>query len=43
VAETIGRQIFSLILVPLQKLTEKEIPRDGSDICENAIREAMKR
>ena len=43
VAETIGRQIFSLILVPMQKLTEKEIPRDGSDICENAIREAMKR
>jgi uncharacterized protein involved in outer membrane biogenesis len=43
VAETIGRQIFSLILVPMQKLTEKEIPRDGSDICTNAMREAMNR
>jgi uncharacterized protein involved in outer membrane biogenesis len=43
VAETIGRQLFSLFLVPLQKLTEKEIPRDGSDICANAIREALAR
>ena len=43
VAETIGRQLFSLILVPMQKLTEREIPRDGSDICANAIREALRR
>ena len=41
VAETIGRQLFSLILVPMQKLTEKEIPRDGSDICADALREAL--
>ena len=43
VADTIGRQLFSLILVPMQKLTAKEIPRDGSDICSNAMREAFKR
>jgi len=43
VAETIGRQIFSLILVPMQKLTAKKIPRDGSDICASAMREAMNR
>ena len=43
VAETIGRQLFSVILVPMQKLTQKEIPRDGSDICAGAMREALVR
>jgi uncharacterized protein involved in outer membrane biogenesis len=43
VAETIARQLFSLILVPIQKLTEKKIPRDGADICSHAIREALMR
>ena len=42
-SRTVGRQLFSLILVPLQKLTEKEIPRDGSDICANALRAALAR
>ena len=43
VAETVGRQLFSLIVVPMQKLTTKAIPRDGSDICSSALREALAR
>jgi uncharacterized protein involved in outer membrane biogenesis len=43
VAETIGRQLFSIILVPIEKLTAENIPRDGSDICTNAIRQALNR
>lgn len=43
VAETIGRQLFSLIVVPVQKLTAKEIPRDGSDVCSGSLRDALVR
>ena len=41
VAETIVRQLFSLIVVPVQKLTTKRIPRDGSDVCAGGLREAL--
>ncbi len=38
VAETLARQVFSIVLVPIQKLTERDIPRDGADVCANAMR-----
>jgi len=38
VAETLARQAFSIVLVPIEKLTEPRIPRDGADICANAMR-----
>jgi hypothetical protein len=37
--ETTARLFTSVIVVPLQKLTGKSYPRDGADVCENAMRE----
>jgi hypothetical protein len=43
VADTLARQLFSIILVPLQKLTQPDLPRDGADVCVNAMREVRAR
>jgi hypothetical protein len=43
VADTLGRQLLSIVVVPLQKLTQPEIPRDGADVCVNAMREIRAR
>ena len=43
VADTLARQLFSIVAVPLQKLTQPEIPRDGADVCVNAMREIRAR
>jgi uncharacterized protein involved in outer membrane biogenesis len=39
---TTARFFTSWILVPLEKLTGRGLPKDGADICSNTIREASK-
>jgi hypothetical protein len=41
VAETTVRFLTSLFVVPLQKLTEGQVPRDGADVCTNALRDVQ--
>jgi hypothetical protein len=41
VAETTVRFLTSLFVVPLQKLTEGQVPRDGADVCTNAMRDVQ--
>jgi AsmA family protein len=36
--ETTARLFTSVIVVPLQKLTGRSLPRDGSDVCTDVIR-----
>ena len=43
IAETTVRFLTSVFVVPLQKLTEGEVPRDGADICTNAMRDLKPR
>jgi uncharacterized protein involved in outer membrane biogenesis len=43
VAETTLRFLSSVFVVPLQKLSEGTVPRDGADICTNAMREVRAR
>jgi hypothetical protein len=37
--ETVGRLLTSIFVVPIQKLTQHSLPRDGADVCTNAMRE----
>ena len=37
--ETTGRLLTSIFVVPIQKLTQKSLPRDGADVCTHAMRE----
>jgi uncharacterized protein involved in outer membrane biogenesis len=39
VLETVGRLLTSIFVVPIQKLTQHSLPRDGADVCTNAMRE----
>jgi uncharacterized protein involved in outer membrane biogenesis len=41
VAETTVRFLTSLFVVPVQRLTEGQVPRDGADVCTNAMREVQ--
>jgi hypothetical protein len=36
--ETTARLLTSIFVVPLQRLSEGKIPRDGADVCANALR-----
>jgi hypothetical protein len=38
--DTMGRLLTSVFVVPIQKLTQKDLPRDGADVCDKAMREA---
>lgn len=37
VLETAARLFTSVIVVPLQKLVQRGVPRDGSDVCVSAL------
>jgi hypothetical protein len=39
VIETTARFFTSIFIVPIQKLTQRSLPRDGADVCANATRE----
>lgn len=39
VLETTARLFTSVILVPLQSLLGRKLPRDGADVCDSAMRE----
>ena len=39
VLETTGRLLTSIFVVPIQKLTQRSLPRDGADVCVKAMRE----
>ena len=39
VIDTMGRLLTSIFVVPIQKLTQKDLPRDGADVCGKAMRE----
>jgi uncharacterized protein involved in outer membrane biogenesis len=41
IAETTVRFLTSLFVVPIQKLTEGKVPRDGADLCTNAMRDVQ--
>jgi uncharacterized protein involved in outer membrane biogenesis len=38
VLETAARFLSSVVVAPLKKLTRKPLPRDGADVCDNAMR-----
>ena len=38
VAETTVRFLTSIFVVPIEKMTKGRPPRDGSDVCTNAMR-----
>ena len=40
--ETTGRLLTSIFVVPIQKLTQKSLPRDGADVCAKAMRETRR-
>jgi hypothetical protein len=40
VMDTAGRLLASIFVVPFQKLTQQSLPRDGADVCANAMRDA---
>ena len=37
--ETTGRLLTSIFVVPIQKLIQKRLPRDGADVCTHALRD----
>jgi hypothetical protein len=39
VAGTTARLFTSIITTPLERLFSKEIPGDGKDVCDNALRQ----
>ncbi len=39
VLETVGRFLTSVFVVPIEMLTQKDLPRDGADVCANAMRQ----
>lgn len=43
IAETALRLLTSAFVVPIEKLTKGSLPRDGADICSNAVRAAATR
>lgn len=43
IAETALRLLTSAFVVPIEKLTKGSLPRDGADICSNAVRAAANR
>jgi hypothetical protein len=38
VAETVVRFFSSILVTPVEKLTKAPLPRDGADVCANALR-----
>ena len=36
--ETVGRLLTSIFVVPFEMLTQKDLPRDGADVCAKAMR-----
>ncbi len=36
--ETVGRFFTSIFVVPFEMLTQKDLPRDGADVCAKALR-----
>ncbi len=42
VLDTAGRLLTSIFVVPFQKLTQHNLPRDGADVCVNAMPEARR-
>ena len=43
VAETTARLLTSLFVVPVEKLVKGRPPRDGADVCTNALRAVAQR
>ena len=39
VMETVGRFLTSVFVVPFEMMTQKDLPRDGADVCAKAMRE----
>ena len=42
VAETVARLFTSVIVVPIQSVFGRKLPRDGADVCANATREVRR-
>jgi AsmA family protein len=42
VAETVGRLFSSVVVVPVESLFGRKLPRDGADVCANATREVRR-
>jgi AsmA family protein len=42
VLETVGRLLTSIFVVPFEMLTQHSLPRDGADVCTNAMPETRR-